>query len=346
MDLAEGLKASLRAADRRLDKSVFCYPHAADMRAAAILGLSSSEKNLAPFKRESTATWTVGVPASSSAADAILIFGGDGTVHRHLAQLVRLQLPVLVVPRGSGNDFARALNLRSVADALAAWRQFVSGGGKVRQIDLGVITSLTTGAHSSPETELQVSGNQKSEAGSYYFCCVGGLGLDAEIARRANRLPSSIRRHGGYLLSLLPALCTFKPLSVKIRADDASPPGDLAIRHNGPAMVVAFANAPAYGDGIRIAPRAVLDDGKLDICVVGNMGKAHLLRLFPSVLSGRHLSIPEVKYLQTERLRVETEQPMDVYADGEYVCRTPVEVSLKQAALRVIVAASKAAPIS
>ena len=105
-------------------------------------------------------------------------------------------------------------------------------------------------------------------------------------------------------------------------------------------MVVSFANAPAYGDGIKIAPRALLDDGKLDICVVGNMGKSRLLRLFPSVLSGRHLSIPEVKYFQTERLRVESEKAMDIYADGEYVCRTPVEISLQRSALRVIVPGS------
>ena len=82
---------------------------------------------------------------------------------------------------------------------------------------------------------------------------------------------------------------------------------------------------------------ALLDDGKVDICVVGNMKKARLLRLFPSVLSGRHLSIPEVRYFQTERLRVETEKAMDIYADGEYVCCTPVEVSVQRTALRVIV---------
>jgi diacylglycerol kinase (ATP) len=306
------------------------------MRPAAILGLSSSEKDLEPFKRESTATWMVGVPASSSAADVILIFGGDGTVHRHLAQLVRLQLPVLVVPRGSGNDFARALSLRSASDALAAWRQFASGKENVRSIDLGVITSLVAGEAPAPHVPLR-SGNQKPERGSHYFCCVGGIGLDAEIARRANQLPRSIRRHGGYLLSLLPALRAFKPLSVRIQSDDAGSPATLAIQHDGPVMVVAFANAPAYGDGIRIAPRALLDDGKLDICVVGNMKKARLLRLFPSVLSGRHLSIPEVRYFQTERLRVETEKAMDIYADGEYVCCTPVEVSVQRTALRVIV---------
>src|SRR5438128_9266768 len=120
------------------------------MRAAAIFGPGSSEKDLKPFQKNSDATWLIGMPASSKQADAILIFGGDGTVHRHLAQLVRLQLPVLVVPRGSGNDFARALNLRSLGDALAAWRQFVSCKENVHPIDLGVITSPIAGGAPPP----------------------------------------------------------------------------------------------------------------------------------------------------------------------------------------------------
>jgi diacylglycerol kinase (ATP) len=305
------------------------------MRAAAILGLSSSERDLEPFKREST-TWLTGLPASSDEADAILIFGGDGTVHRHLAQLVRLQLPVLVVPRGSGNDFARALNLRSVGDALAAWRQFISCKENVRPIDLGVITSPIAGGAPAPH-EPSRTGNQRPETRNY-FCCVGGIGLDAEVAKRADQLPRWIRRRGGYVLSLLPTLIRFKPPRVKVQSGLLGSSGTFAIQHDAPAMLVAFANAPAYGDGVKIAPHARLDDGKLDICVVGNMAKARLLRLFPCVYSGSHLSIPEVKYFQTEHLRLETERPMDVYADGEYVCRTPVEVTLKRAALRVIVA--------
>ena len=110
------------------------------MRAAAILGLGSFAKALQPFQKNSAATWLIGLPTSANEADVVLIFGGDGTVHRHLPQLVRLQLPVLVVPCGSGNDFARALNLGSVKDSLAAWRRLSSGGGNVRRIDLGVIT--------------------------------------------------------------------------------------------------------------------------------------------------------------------------------------------------------------
>jgi diacylglycerol kinase-like protein len=86
-------------------------PH---IRAAAIFGPGSRENDLRPFRQISPVDWTIGMPATSADADAILIFGGDGTIHRHLAQLVRLQLPVLVIPAGSGNDFARALHLRRV----------------------------------------------------------------------------------------------------------------------------------------------------------------------------------------------------------------------------------------
>jgi diacylglycerol kinase family enzyme len=297
------------------------------MRAAAILGLGSSTTHLKPFARTSDALWQFGLPANPTDADAILIFGGDGTVHRHLPQLVRLQLPVLVVPHGSGNDFARALELRSPAGALRAWQHFVSGRGSVRQIDLGVISPADAGGSPAPhEPEPR-----------RYFCCVGGVGLDAEVARRANQLPRALRRRGGYLLNLMPALFDFQPVEVKVQDWRIDPLGGWDTRHQGPAMVVAFANAPTYGGGILIAPHARLDDGKLEICVVEAMAKTRLLRLFPSVFSGRHLHLPEVRYFQADRLRIETEKPSEVYADGEYAGSTPVEVTVERAALKVIV---------
>src|SRR5258706_8200351 len=150
------------------------------MRAAVIFGLGASSKDLKPFRTNSSTEWIEGVPATSADADAILIFGGDGTIHRHLAALVRLQLPVLVVPAGSGNDFARALNLRSVRGSVRAWRSFESGTLPPKGVDLGVITPLAT-----PER-------------TRYFCCVAGCGLDSLAARRANQMPGWLRGHGGY----------------------------------------------------------------------------------------------------------------------------------------------------
>jgi diacylglycerol kinase family enzyme len=88
---------------------------------------------------------------------------------------------------------------------------------------------------------------------------------------------------------------------------------------------------------MKIAPRARADDGQLDVCVIREIGKLKLLSLFPVVYFGRHLDIPQVDYFQAARLRIETEAPLQVYADGEYVCHTPIDISVVREALRVIV---------
>ncbi len=79
-----------------------------------------------------------------------------------------------------------------------------------------------------------------------------------------------------------------------------------------------------------------MDDGQLDVCVVGGIDPFKLFCMFPTIYFGRHLTIREVDYFQAAQLRVETESPLDVYADGEYVCRTPVEVSVAPGALKVL----------
>jgi diacylglycerol kinase (ATP) len=291
------------------------------MRAAAIFGLGSSMRDLKPFQQVPGTEWSIGLPENSSEVDAILIFGGDGTVHRHLAALVRLGLPVLVVPAGSGNDFARALGLRRLKDSLAAWRKFASRCENVRSIDLGVISPLGGGGETLPHVP-------------HYFSCAAGVGIDGEIARRANALPRWLRAHGGYALSLAPALLSFRPFTLKLSTDAA---GAFIPREKHPTLAAVFANTPVYGGGMRIAPKAKMDDGQLDICLIHDISKLKLAGVFPTVYFGRHLGIREVEYFPSTRVRVETDRPLDVFADGEYVCRTPVEVSVADRILRVVV---------
>jgi diacylglycerol kinase (ATP) len=329
------------------------------MRAAAILGLGCSGQNLKIFQEAAgswsgkTIDWRIGMPDAADQVDVLLLFGGDGTVHRHLAALVQLGLPVLVVPAGSGNDFARALGLRRVSDSLGAWRRFRVGQANIRAVDLGVITPLGPGEGSPSDqgprpAEVEVvtsfAQDRKPESGIRYFCCAAGVGLDGEIARRANHLPRWLRAHGGYALSLVPALFRLAPFCLKIHTpagamhagQDPRQEQSWVPRSEASTVLAVFANTPSYGGGMRVAPRARMDDGQLDVCLVSDIDRFKLFCLFPTVYFGRHLSMPEVKYFQSERLRLETGHPLDVYADGEFVCRTPVEVGVQSGALNVL----------
>ncbi len=292
------------------------------MRAAAILGLGCSPKKLTPFQNDKSIEWHLGMPESAEQADVILLFGGDGTLHRHLGQLVELGLPVLVVPAGSGNDFARALGLGTPRDSLAAWRRFYAARDNVRAIDLGIVRSLENTGQASDSHQAQ------------YFCSIAGIGLDAEVTRHANRLPRWLRGHGGYALTALPTIFRFAPFPMRISTADAN--GTWTIQSDQPTLMAAFGNTAVYGGGMKIAPHARIDDGLLDVCVIGGINPFRLACMFPTVYFGRHLAIHGVKYFQASCLRIETEAPLDIYADGEYICRTPAEIGIRREALKVL----------
>jgi diacylglycerol kinase (ATP) len=339
------VKRSLLAARKPLPSDEFplrCKTlllSSAHMRTAAILGLGCSAKNLRPFQTDPRIDWRIGMPAAGDEAEVVLIFGGDGTIHRHLSQLVKLGLPVLIVPAGSGNDFARALGIRRLRHSLEAWQRFCAGRDNVRAIDLGVISPVRdAGEAPAPHDPAcdSVLGTRN------YFCSVAGVGLDSEVARRANALPRWLRGHGGYALTLAPAILRFAPFPMKTSTSDGA--GGWTTRSAQPTILAAFANTSTYGDGMRIAPHAQMDDGQLDVCVIGGVDPFKLVCMFPTVYFGRHLSIREVEYFQAASVCVETEAPLDIYADGEYVCRTPVEIFVERAALRVVVHPSQSGP--
>ncbi len=331
------------------------------MRAAAILGPAAKERELERFRARGVELTVVPEVPAGERYDAVLIFGGDGTVHRQLAHLKQSQTPLLVVPVGSGNDFARQLRLNTERRAWRAWRKFCAGAGNVREIDLGVICPLgSERGLAAPRAPAPVVTAAVPAAGAepaeppevIYFSCIGGVGLDAETNRRANRMPRWLRGHGGYALAAVREIPSYRFPRMRVERQQAKLAAGGGSRGAGgamaanpgaepwfdePATLLVFANSQSYGHGMRMAPRASVDDGLLDIIFVRQTTRARLLRFFPTVFTGRHLQLPEVQYCQAPCLRVETEPAMDVYADGEYICRTPIEVTVAERALRVIV---------
>jgi len=272
---------------------------------AAIFKPGVPESRLAPFREGVEASWSTELHPR---LDAALILGGDGTVHRHLKQLYEWQIPFLHVPIGSGNDFASSLGIKNPKAALAAWKDFLRTKSNVRTIDLGTV-------HCPPSTV-------------HLFCNVAYFGIDSDVTRRANLLSPFWRANGGYILSLFPALLNYQAPCVKLTLD-----GELIERR---VFISVAANGTRYGRGLQIAPRAIMDDGQLDLCFVRNVPRLKVATLFPSAYFGKHLGIKQVEYFRFRKMGVEPEIPLDVYADGEPVCQTPIEISVIPKGLRVI----------
>jgi diacylglycerol kinase (ATP) len=278
------------------------------MTTAALLHPDVSAKAVDRFRSSGVELKVLDHLEQAENYSAALILGGDGTVHRHLPQLHQQKVPVLVVPTGSGNDFAKALGIRSVEIALRAWQQFCADGSNVREIDLGVI---------------------RAAGEEILFCCVAGVGMDAEANARANRMPQWLKSRGGYVLAALQSLIAFQPVEMRVKTARRE------IRR--PAFFIAVGNAHRYGGGMKVTPHAAPDDGLLDICFVSKLNKLKLLCWVPTIFFGGHLRLKQVEYFQAEQVRIDSARELELYADGDSACRTPLEIGIIRRALRVIV---------
>jgi len=236
----------------------------------------------------------------------VVLFGGDGTLNRHLAALVESQACVLLVPTGSGNDFARALGIRSGEQALELFRDFLDGTAHQLRCDLGL-------ARFSDGTER------------FFSCCLN-VGLDADAARRTNALPDWMKARGGYFWGGLAALMRYQPEVISLS-------GHGVPRHAAKSWFVTVSNTPTFGGGLPIAPNATVDDGLLYVTVVHGLGRAALAWHYPKILRGRHTALPQVMTFKIPGLKISTPRPQAIYGDGEALGQTPVEVSVLPAAL-------------
>jgi diacylglycerol kinase (ATP) len=162
-------------------------------------------------------------------------------------------------------------------------------------------------------------------SGEIWWACVLGTGFDAAVNDRANRMrwPRGRRR---YDLAILGELRSYRPRRFVLDVD--------GVRSEVDVMLVAVGNAPSYGGGMRVCPDAQLDDGLLDVVVVGPLSRRRFLRLFPRVFAGTHVSDPSVTVQRGREVRIEGHA--SAYADGELLGTLPLTATVVPGALRVI----------
>jgi diacylglycerol kinase (ATP) len=240
--------------------------------------------------------------AAVEGAHAVVALGGDGLVGSCAEGLVGTDTPLVVVPAGNGNDFARSLGLdrRRPFQSLALFRE-----DRVRAID---------------------AVRAEGPGWDRHYVCVAGAGFDSEVNAYANTLA---RLHGTarYVVAVFRTLVRFRPAKLTVRVDGQERRLD--------AMMVAVANAPQYGGGMKVCPDASLDDGVLDVCIVRAMPRRTFAALFPKVFTGRHVTLPVVIMLRGQKVEVEAERPFDVYGDGERFGPLPATFTAVSGALKV-----------
>ncbi|BCW49108.1 YegS/Rv2252/BmrU family lipid kinase [Arthrobacter sp. StoSoilB13] len=240
-----------------------------------------------------------------SGISALVVVGGDGMVHLGVNALAGKDLPLGIVPAGTGNDVARLLGL-PLGDAKAACDRLLasmaSGG---RKIDAGRVTAAGR---------------------SSYFAGVLSAGFDAAVNERANswRWPKGKSR---YNLAMLRELGSFRRIEYTVTADGE--------QWRQPALLISVANGQSIGGGMRITPNALPDDGRLDLFIVKPLSRLNFLAVFPKVFAGKHLGHPAVEIRRIRKVRLEAEGVV-AYADGERVGRLPVEVEVVPGGLRVL----------
>jgi diacylglycerol kinase (ATP) len=172
--------------------------------------------------------------------------------------------------------------------------------GSVREVDVGIANDLR-------------------------YAGVAGLGFDSEVARFANDRVKHIHGSAVYLYAILRVLPNFRPRHVRIDGRDEE------------IMFAVFGNSPQYGGGIKIVPAARLDDGLLDACIVHRTSRLQLLKTLPLAYNGTHVTKPFVETRRAGEFHVESDLPLDVYADGEPLTTTPVRFAVGKEKLRIAV---------
>lgn len=244
--------------------------------------------------------------AVEAGTDALVVVGGDGVIRLALQSLARTDIPLGIVPAGTGNDHAREYGI-PVDDPAAAVD--VIAGGRTEPVDLGLIRS--------------------ADGTSTWFGTVAATGFDSLVSDRVNRMrwPHGRMR---YNVAILAELSQLRPLPFRLVLD-----GEREIVAD--LTLAAIGITRSYGGGMQICPGADHSDGLLDITMVAAGSRLKLIRLFPTVFKGTHIDLDEVSTARARTLTIDS-PGINAYADGDFVGPLPAEISAVPGALQFIIA--------
>jgi len=229
----------------------------------------------------------------------VIAVGGDGLFHNILQRLVPAQIPVAVIPAGTGNDFVRTLGWD--LDSYDAQLQAVTSL-QPTAIDLGLVDGE-------------------------WFAAILSTGFDSIVNEKANTMswPKGPMKYNAAIAIELPR---FKPRHYEITLDDRTISTE--------AMLIAVSNGRSYGGGMLVCPAANITDGLFDVMVLHPVSTIEFIKVFPRVFAGTHTSHPAVEIVRSRAVKIEAKAI--AYADGERIGQLPITAECIQGALKTWVA--------
>ena len=229
----------------------------------------------------------------------VIAVGGDGLLHNVLQHVVPRQIPLAMIPAGTGNDFVRTLgwNLDSLDPQLEA-----VANQSATSVDVGLVDGE-------------------------WFAAILSTGFDSVVNERANTLawPKGPMKYNAAIAIELPR---FKPRHYEITLDDRTISTE--------AMLIAVSNARSYGGGMLVCPNANIIDGLFDVMVLHPVSTIEFVKVFPKVFAGTHISHPAVEIVRSRSVRIESKAV--AYADGERIGQLPIAAECIPGALKTWVA--------
>jgi diacylglycerol kinase (ATP) len=245
---------------------------------------------------------------AAAGRERIFALGGDGTFQALLNAVAgSANVSIGVLPAGGGNDLAAALGLPP--DPVRASEMILTRGEAV---------------------PLDAARVRTADGVERLYMGGGGVGLDAEAARFASGVYRNMRGRSRYLLSAIRALGKFRGTYVRV-----SLRGSAQAFLEGTALVLGILNTPSYGGGLRLAPEASLEDGRLDLVLLEDLSAFEIARILPRLAATGEIRTERIQRYGITGARIETERPCAFHADGEIVGMTPVEIAVVPRMIRV-----------
>ncbi len=242
------------------------------------------------------------VTAVQEGFERIISVGGDGTINEVINGVATANVQLGILPFGTGNDFAHALYLTK----------------NFQQIMKMLISPAIT-----PIDLVKIN--------EHYFINAAGIGIDGNVVQYINNHPS-IKKIGkfGYILSAFQTLMQYHPVQLNVTIDD-----ERSVLSN--VWILAIANGPYFGGGMKICPGASLSDGWLDLCIIQNLTKPRFLQLFPLVFTGRHVQLKNyVTMRKAKKVTFDIPPHMLMQMDGEMMDSPSVTIEVIPNAIQLI----------